>query len=91
MLAVKKDGKFNIGAPYVEGAVVKAEIVEDLKVSPPFLFNPPPPLHPPYPPPPPILLGSDLVWKGPWMQELPRMYTPPPGCLSLSLNGLGET
>jgi hypothetical protein len=29
---VKNDGKFEIGDPYVEGAVVKAEIVEDLKV-----------------------------------------------------------
>lgn len=31
VLAVKNDGKFEIGDPYVEGAVVKAEIVEDLK------------------------------------------------------------
>jgi len=31
VLAVKKEGKFHVGTPYVEGAVVKAEIVEDLK------------------------------------------------------------
>ena len=31
VLAVKDDGKFSIGKPYLENAVVKAEIVEDLK------------------------------------------------------------
>ena len=31
VLAVKENGNFNIGAPYLENAVVKAQIVEDLK------------------------------------------------------------
>ena len=33
VLAVKNGGKFHVGTPYVEGATVKAEIVEDLKVN----------------------------------------------------------
>lgn len=31
VLALKQDGKFNVGKPYVEGAVVEAEVLEELK------------------------------------------------------------
>ncbi|KAI8464559.1 MAG: plastid ribosomal protein L21 [Monoraphidium minutum] len=31
VLALKQDGKFTVGAPYLEGAAVEAEVLEELK------------------------------------------------------------
>ena len=45
MLAVKRDGKFNVGTPYLETVRIEAEVMEELKGEKRVIFKMKPKKH----------------------------------------------